>query len=84
VPQGAFVVSDPNSSIDLENCIQEAKKIFAEMFPTEEFIPEVPSPDDITWEDEIADDQAKPTADSSTPAPTEQTVFSTASPTDLD
>lgn len=52
LPGNVTVTSDPDPSISYEACINEAKTIFHEMYPSEEFLPKIPDPEDIVYEDE--------------------------------
>jgi hypothetical protein len=52
VPSGVIVTPDPDASVDPEYAFQIAKKYFLQMYPEEEWIPEVPAPEDIQWDGE--------------------------------
>lgn len=50
-PSNVIVTNDVNFSLDMDDYFKEAESIFRSMFPEEEFIPQVPTPEDIIWED---------------------------------
>jgi len=52
LPSRIVVTSDPDNQVDCDSCVQEAQRIFASICPGEEFLPQVPNPEDILWEDD--------------------------------
>ncbi|XP_031979631.1 rab proteins geranylgeranyltransferase component A 1 isoform X2 [Corvus moneduloides] len=59
LPSNVFVCSGPDSALGNDCAVKEAETIFREMFPTEEFCPPPPNPEDIIYdEDEIEPEEA--------------------------
>jgi hypothetical protein len=46
VPRNVHLVSDPDSTIDVEAMLNEAERIYHKICPDREFIPQVPHPED--------------------------------------
>ncbi len=46
-----WLTSFPTSNPCNEDHVKEAKKIFSELFPGEIFLPKVPDPEDMVWEE---------------------------------
>ncbi|XP_032557923.1 rab proteins geranylgeranyltransferase component A 1 isoform X2 [Chiroxiphia lanceolata] len=54
LPPNVYVCSGPDSALGNDCAVKQAETIFKEMFPTEEFCPPPPNPEDIIYdEDEI-------------------------------
>ncbi|NXY21181.1 RAE2 geranylgeranyltransferase, partial [Atrichornis clamosus] len=54
LPPNVYVCSGPDSALGNDCAVKQAETIFQEMFPTEEFCPPPPNPEDIIYdEDEI-------------------------------
>ncbi|NXE86901.1 RAE2 geranylgeranyltransferase, partial [Menura novaehollandiae] len=54
LPSNVYVCSGPDSALGNDCAVKQAETIFQEMFPTEEFCPPPPNPEDIIYdEDEI-------------------------------
>uniref|UniRef100_A0A669PHY0 Rab proteins geranylgeranyltransferase component A n=1 Tax=Phasianus colchicus TaxID=9054 RepID=A0A669PHY0_PHACC len=54
LPSNVYVCSGPDSALGNDCAVKQAETIFQEMFPTEEFCPAPPNPEDIIYdEDEI-------------------------------
>lgn len=51
IPQNVHLVGDPDSTIDLEGALAEAERIYRKICPTEEFMPQVPNPEDVVFGD---------------------------------
>jgi hypothetical protein len=51
LPENVFMVSDPDSSVGYESCVSEAKALFNQLFPGEDFLPKIPDPEDIIYGD---------------------------------
>lgn len=51
LPPNVFSSPGPNASMDFDEYVIEAKRIFTAIFPNEEFLPKVPDPDDLVLED---------------------------------
>ncbi|KAK7097444.1 rab proteins geranylgeranyltransferase component A 2-like [Littorina saxatilis] len=51
LPSNVFVVTGPGVELDTDRCVEEAKTIFKEICPKEEFLPKPPHPDDIIYVD---------------------------------
>jgi hypothetical protein len=49
IPQNVHLVGDPDSTIDLESALIEAERIYRKICPTEEFMPQVPNPEDVIF-----------------------------------
>ncbi|XP_030904158.2 rab proteins geranylgeranyltransferase component A 1 [Melopsittacus undulatus] len=59
LPSNVYVCSGPDSALGNDCAVKQAETIFHEMFPTEEFCPPAPNPEDIIYdEDEIAPEEA--------------------------
>ncbi|KFP90867.1 Rab proteins geranylgeranyltransferase component A 2, partial [Apaloderma vittatum] len=59
LPSNIYVCSGPDSALGNDCAVKQAEAIFQEMFPTEEFCPPPPNPEDIIYdEDEIAPEEA--------------------------
>ncbi|XP_068871153.1 rab proteins geranylgeranyltransferase component A 1 [Aphelocoma coerulescens] len=59
LPSNVFVCSGPDSALGNDCAVKQAETIFREMFPTEEFCPPPPNPEDIIYdEDEIEPEEA--------------------------
>ncbi|NXX75765.1 RAE1 geranylgeranyltransferase, partial [Urocolius indicus] len=55
LPSNVYICSGPDSALGNDCAVKQAETIFQEMFPTEEFCPPPPNPEDIIYdEDEIA------------------------------
>ncbi|XP_062440828.1 rab proteins geranylgeranyltransferase component A 1 isoform X3 [Rhea pennata] len=55
LPSNVYVCSGPDSALGNDCAVKQAETIFQEMFPTEEFCPPPPNPEDIIYdEDELA------------------------------
>jgi Rab proteins geranylgeranyltransferase component A len=78
IPQGLVVVPDVEQSIDPDTSFQVAKKMFQEMYPGEEFIPEVPHPDDVKWGVDDEEQEATPSESTQPVVETEPASSSTA------
>lgn len=50
IPSNMFITSDIDDKLSLDHYVEEAKSIYNIICPNEEFIPEVPNPEDIIWE----------------------------------
>lgn len=58
LPSNVYVCSGPDSALGNDCAVKQAETIFQEMFPTEEFCPAPPNPEDIIYdEDEIASEE---------------------------
>ncbi|NWH66114.1 RAE2 geranylgeranyltransferase, partial [Geococcyx californianus] len=58
LPSNVYVCSGPDSALGNDCAVKQAESIFREMFPTEEFCPPSPNPEDIIYdEDEIAPEE---------------------------
>ncbi|XP_009069406.1 PREDICTED: rab proteins geranylgeranyltransferase component A 2-like, partial [Acanthisitta chloris] len=54
LPSNVYVCSGPDSALGNDCAVKQAEAIFREMFPTEEFCPPPPNPEDIIYdEDEL-------------------------------
>ncbi len=49
LPPNWIVTHDPDLSLDNEAAFEEARKIFSKLVPNEQFLPQVPNPEDIVW-----------------------------------
>nr|XP_021156524.1 rab proteins geranylgeranyltransferase component A 2-like [Columba livia] len=59
LPSNVYVCSGPDSALGNDCAVKQAETIFQEMFPTEEFCPPAPNPEDIIYdEDEIAPEES--------------------------
>ncbi|KFP09822.1 Rab proteins geranylgeranyltransferase component A 2, partial [Egretta garzetta] len=59
LPSNVYVCSGPDSALGNDCAVKQAETIFQEMFPTEEFCPAPPNPEDIIYdEDEIAAEES--------------------------
>ncbi|XP_061215657.1 rab proteins geranylgeranyltransferase component A 2-like [Neopsephotus bourkii] len=59
LPSNVYVCSGPDSALGNDCAVKQAETIFREMFPTEEFCPPPPNPEDIIYdEDEIAAEES--------------------------
>ncbi|NXF32499.1 RAE2 geranylgeranyltransferase, partial [Nyctibius bracteatus] len=59
LPSNVYVCSGPDSALGNDCAVKQAETIFKEMFPTEEFCPPPPNPEDIIYdEDEIAPEES--------------------------
>ncbi|KAM8997523.1 rab proteins geranylgeranyltransferase component A 1 isoform 2-T2 [Ara ararauna] len=59
LPSNVYVCSGPDSALGNDCAVKQAETIFHEMFPTEEFCPPPPNPEDIIYdEDEIAPEES--------------------------
>ncbi|NWS66868.1 RAE2 geranylgeranyltransferase, partial [Crotophaga sulcirostris] len=59
LPPNVYVCSGPDSALGNDCAVKQAETIFREMFPTEEFCPPSPNPEDIIYEeDEIAPEES--------------------------
>ncbi|XP_028397898.1 rab proteins geranylgeranyltransferase component A 1-like [Dendronephthya gigantea] len=68
LPLNVRVTSLPSAHLDFEDAMFEAKEIFTSICPNEDFLPAVPNPEDIIWDDigsctkeEKANDEETPT-----------------------
>jgi len=74
LPSNVFTTAGPNSILDLDDNVLQAKKVFLSMFPGEEFLPRVPDPEDVITEDmeefppEAADEEPSNQAETETAA----------------
>jgi len=51
LPKNVFVTKLPGESLGYEGSVIEARRIFDEISPNSEFLPAVPNPEDIIWDD---------------------------------
>uniref|UniRef100_A0A8C0U8I7 CHM Rab escort protein n=1 Tax=Cyanistes caeruleus TaxID=156563 RepID=A0A8C0U8I7_CYACU len=59
LPSNVYVCSGPDAALGNDCAVKQAETIFREMFPTEEFCPPPPNPEDIIYdEDEIEPEEA--------------------------
>ncbi|NWR29234.1 RAE2 geranylgeranyltransferase, partial [Tachuris rubrigastra] len=59
LPPNVYVCSGPDSALGNDCAVKQAETIFKEMFPTEEFCPPPPNPEDIIYdEDEIEPEES--------------------------
>ncbi|XP_069841806.1 rab proteins geranylgeranyltransferase component A 2-like isoform X2 [Dendropsophus ebraccatus] len=52
LPSNVYVCSGPDTCFGYDGAIQQAENIFRQMFPTEEFCPPAPNPEDIIYDSE--------------------------------
>jgi len=50
IPDNVFVTNDPDTLIHNESPLEQAQSIFSKMYPTEEYFPKAPNPEDLVWE----------------------------------
>nr|CAH0099335.1 unnamed protein product [Daphnia galeata] len=55
LPSNVYSSPGPNSSIDFDDHVIQARNIFKSMFPDEDFLPRVPDPEDIILEGSLED-----------------------------
>jgi len=60
VAENIFVCSEPDVSVDCEIHLREAKQIFHQLYPDLPFLPKVPNPEDIVWEETPEDAPQSP------------------------
>lgn len=53
IPSNIYMTQDVDSDLSLDRLMEEAKSLFEKICPGEEFIPEVPNPEDIIWENDV-------------------------------
>ncbi|XP_051486032.1 rab proteins geranylgeranyltransferase component A 1 [Apus apus] len=59
LPSNVYVCSGPDSALGNDCAVKQAETIFQAMFPTEDFCPAPPNPEDIIYdEDEIAPEES--------------------------
>ncbi|NXF03282.1 RAE2 geranylgeranyltransferase, partial [Smithornis capensis] len=59
LPSNVYVCSGPDSALGNDCAVKQAEAIFQEMFPTEEFCPPPPNPEDIIYdEDEVEPEES--------------------------
>ncbi|XP_069723641.1 rab proteins geranylgeranyltransferase component A 1 [Phaenicophaeus curvirostris] len=59
LPSNVYVCSGPDSALGNDCAVKQAETVFRDMFPTEEFCPPSPNPEDIIYdEDGIASEEA--------------------------
>ncbi|KAM4663408.1 rab proteins geranylgeranyltransferase component A 1 [Discoglossus pictus] len=54
LPSNVFVCSGPDPCFGNDNAVKQAEIIFQELYPTEEFCPPAPNPEDIVYDGENA------------------------------
>ncbi|NXH10912.1 RAE2 geranylgeranyltransferase, partial [Bucco capensis] len=60
LPSNVYVCSGPDSAVGNDSAVKQAETIFQEMFPTEDFCPAPPNPEDIIYdEDEIVPEESE-------------------------
>ncbi|NXW62310.1 RAE1 geranylgeranyltransferase, partial [Eurystomus gularis] len=60
LPANVYVCSGPDSALGNDCAVKQAETIFREMFPTEDFCPAAPNPEDIIYdEDEIEPEESE-------------------------
>ncbi|NXD14300.1 RAE2 geranylgeranyltransferase, partial [Nothocercus nigrocapillus] len=52
LPSNVYVCSGPDSALGNDGAVRQAETIFQEMFPTEEFCPPPPNPEDTVYDEE--------------------------------
>ncbi|KAM4695765.1 rab proteins geranylgeranyltransferase component A 1 isoform 2-T2 [Rhinophrynus dorsalis] len=52
LPSNVYVCSGPDACFGNDHAVQQAENIFHQMYPTEEFCPPAPNPEDIIYVDE--------------------------------
>ncbi|XP_043913688.1 rab proteins geranylgeranyltransferase component A 1 [Protopterus annectens] len=52
LPVNVYPCSGPDSALDCDHTVSEAKSIFEQLFPGEEFCPPAPNPEDIIYDGE--------------------------------
>uniref|UniRef100_A0A8C5TUY5 Rab proteins geranylgeranyltransferase component A n=1 Tax=Malurus cyaneus samueli TaxID=2593467 RepID=A0A8C5TUY5_9PASS len=59
LPSNVYVCSGPDPALGNDCAVKQAETIFREMFPTEEFCPPAPNPEDIIYdEDEVEPEES--------------------------
>ncbi|XP_069068758.1 rab proteins geranylgeranyltransferase component A 1 isoform X1 [Pleurodeles waltl] len=66
LPSNVYVCSGPDASFGNDNAVKQAESIFHQMYPTEEFCPQAPNPEDIVYDADAAE-----SGDASSAAPME-------------
>jgi len=51
-PSNVFLCRDPSIGIDCTTEFEEAKRIFSKMYPSLDYMPKVPNPEDLVWDNE--------------------------------
>ncbi len=72
LPRSVYLTSDPSAAIGFEGAVGEARSIFEQMCPGEEFLPTPPDPSDI-----IYDQPSQETQNNTDPQDTTDTVETT-------
>lgn len=49
LPKNVIVTSDMDHHLDCEDGVNEAKRLFKQMYPNEEFLPKAPDPDELVY-----------------------------------
>lgn len=52
-PKNLHVISGAKVGLDFDHCVKEAKKIFNNICPGQEFMPKPPDPEDIIMDDSL-------------------------------
>ncbi|KAM4019913.1 rab proteins geranylgeranyltransferase component A 1 [Anomaloglossus baeobatrachus] len=68
LPSNVFVCSGPDTGFGYDVAVQQAENIFRQMFPTEEFCPPAPNPEDIIYDTEPAQPDTEPAQPDTEPA----------------
>lgn len=50
LPRNIYLTSDPSAAVGFEGAVDEARSIFEQMCPGEEFLPTPPDPSDIIYD----------------------------------
>ncbi|XP_075042332.1 rab proteins geranylgeranyltransferase component A 1 [Mixophyes fleayi] len=82
LPSNVYVCSGPDPGFGYDHAVEQAENIFREMYPTEEFCPPAPNPEDIIYDRETTEqdpgepnttEDCKPDSSPETEAVTETT-----------
>ncbi|XP_078544594.1 rab proteins geranylgeranyltransferase component A 1 isoform X1 [Lissotriton helveticus] len=55
LPSNVYVCSGPDASLGNDNAVKQAESIFHHIYPTEEFCPPAPNPEDIVYDADAAE-----------------------------
>lgn len=81
LPRDLHLVSDPDDSISYEAAMKEAKEVFQQLCPGEQFLPSTPSPEDIVYDDTPPAEPPANNGDGGAPSPPADDAASKPPPT---
>jgi hypothetical protein len=58
LPTGMFLCEESTFSLDTGDATERARTLFHQLYPDEQFLPKVPNPDHVVWEQEPSEEES--------------------------